>query len=69
MIQRRLLLVMAKVLEEYPGKDNTVRVERLKTQSGEIVRPIRQTYPLQIKCTNVKDIIVENLLQQKVEEL
>ncbi|GFR02747.1 hypothetical protein TNCT_537921 [Trichonephila clavata] len=36
---------MAKVLEVYPAKDNTVRVVRLKTQSGEI-------YPLEIKCTD-----------------
>ncbi|GFQ77712.1 hypothetical protein TNCT_183491 [Trichonephila clavata] len=42
---------MAKVLEVYPGKDNIVRVVQAKTQSGEIVRPVRRIYPLEIKCT------------------
>ncbi|GFQ68003.1 hypothetical protein TNCT_432691 [Trichonephila clavata] len=50
MIQRKKI-TMAKVLEVYPGKDNTVRVVRLKTQSGEIVRPDRRIHPLEIKCT------------------
>ncbi|GFT75483.1 DUF5641 domain-containing protein [Nephila pilipes] len=50
--KKRLLWPMAKVLEVYPGKDNTVRVVRVKTQSGEIVRPIRQIYPLEINYTN-----------------
>ncbi|GFQ89690.1 zinc finger protein GIS2 [Trichonephila clavata] len=50
--KKRLLWYMAKVLEVYPGKDNTDRVVRLKTQSGEIVRPVRGIYPLEIKCAD-----------------
>ncbi|GFT70027.1 DUF5641 domain-containing protein [Nephila pilipes] len=50
--KKRLLWPMAKVLEVYPGKDNTVRVVRVKTQSGEIVRPVRRIYPLEINCTD-----------------
>ncbi|GFR27864.1 integrase_H2C2 domain-containing protein [Trichonephila clavata] len=32
--------------------DNTVRVVIVKTQCGEIVLPVRQIYPLEIKCTD-----------------
>ncbi|GFR08229.1 hypothetical protein TNCT_237151 [Trichonephila clavata] len=47
--KKSLLWHTTKVLEVYPGKDNTFRVVRLKTQCGEAVRRI---HPLKIKCTD-----------------
>ena len=41
---------MARVVEVYPSKDKiVVRVARLKTSSGELLRPVRRIFPLEIR--------------------
>ena len=39
---------MARVIELLPGKDNRVRVVRLRTSHGELLRPIQRVYPLEV---------------------
>jgi hypothetical protein len=47
---------MGVVLEVYPGKDNNVRVAKLKTTKGVLVRPIQRLFPLEIrKAVQVAD--------------
>ena len=40
---------MARVMEAYPGRDGYVRVVRLKTDVGEMIRPVQHIYPLEVK--------------------
>jgi hypothetical protein len=39
---------MARVLEAIPGTEGVVRVVRLKTASGEYLRPVQKLYPLEV---------------------
>jgi hypothetical protein len=39
---------LARVLELIPGTDGVVRVVRLKTASGEYLRPVQKLYPLEV---------------------
>ena len=39
---------MARVIEVFPGKDGIIRVVRLKTASGEILRPVQRLVPLEM---------------------
>ena len=41
---------MDRIIELYPGKDNNVRVVKLKTAHGELKRPIEKLCPLPSKC-------------------
>ncbi|KAF8765153.1 hypothetical protein HNY73_023143 [Argiope bruennichi] len=45
--KRKVLWPLSKVTEIYPGKDGNVRVVRVKTASGELVRPIKKISPPQ----------------------
>lgn len=46
--QKRLQWPMAKIVELFPGKDNEIRVARVKTQGGFLVRPLQRLYPLEM---------------------
>ncbi|GFY48896.1 hypothetical protein TNIN_497341 [Trichonephila inaurata madagascariensis] len=39
---------MGLVMELFPGKDNSVRVVKVKTRMGELVRPVKRLYPLEL---------------------
>ncbi|KAG8172925.1 hypothetical protein JTE90_011271 [Oedothorax gibbosus] len=45
---KRLSWPLAKILELYPGKDGNVRVARLKTAHGELLRPLQRLYPMEM---------------------
>ncbi|KAF8786850.1 hypothetical protein HNY73_008509 [Argiope bruennichi] len=53
--KRKVLWPLAKVTEIYPGKDGNVRVVRVKTASGELVRPIKKIFPLEIPSSMKSD--------------
>ena len=53
--KRKVLWPLAKVIELYPGKDGNIRVVRVKTASGELVRPIHRIYPLEIPSSLESD--------------
>lgn len=42
---------MAKVIEVYPGKDNVVRVVKVKTAAGTLVRPVQRLFPLEVTAS------------------
>ena len=46
--QRRLHWPMAKIIELIPGRDGTVRVAKVKTQHGTLLRPLQRLYPLEV---------------------
>jgi len=47
--QKRLDWPLAVVKEIFPGKDGHVRVVKLKTEKGELIRPIQRLIPLEIR--------------------
>ena len=46
---------LGKVIEILPGKDNKVRVVKLKTSSGETLRSINKCYPLESYVNNLSE--------------
>ncbi|XP_011858320.1 PREDICTED: uncharacterized protein LOC105555888 [Vollenhovia emeryi] len=54
---KRMDWPLARVIETFPGRDGIVRVVKVKTSSGELVRPIQRLYPLEVSSTvmEVKD--------------
>lgn len=53
---KRLDWPLARVIELITGKDGNVRVVRLRTADGELIRPIQRIYPLEIKYNNKPEL-------------
>ncbi|GFY14740.1 integrase catalytic domain-containing protein [Trichonephila clavipes] len=47
--KKRLFWALAKIIELIPGRDGKIRMVRLKTQHGKMLRPIQRIYPLEIR--------------------
>ncbi|GFU51207.1 integrase catalytic domain-containing protein [Trichonephila clavipes] len=47
--KKRLFWALAKIIELIPGRDGKIRMVRLKTQHGKILRPKQRIYPLEIR--------------------
>jgi len=45
--KKRIEWPLGKVVEQYPGKDGVVRVVKLKTASGFLIRPVKKLYMLE----------------------
>ncbi|KAG8181694.1 hypothetical protein JTE90_014825 [Oedothorax gibbosus] len=43
---------MGRLMEVLPGKDNCVRVVKVKTGSGELIRPVQRLHPLEVDCNS-----------------
>ncbi|KAK2575201.1 hypothetical protein KPH14_012609 [Odynerus spinipes] len=59
---KRLDWPVARVKDVITGKDNKVRVVRLSTSAGELIRPIQRIYPLELRCdsdANVDSILID----------
>ncbi|GIY87308.1 hypothetical protein CDAR_431151 [Caerostris darwini] len=54
-----------RVLELYPGKDEFIRLVKLRTEKGNILRPIQRLYPLEL-TPNYQQVVPET---QKVSEV
>ncbi|UYV82752.1 hypothetical protein LAZ67_22000735 [Cordylochernes scorpioides] len=52
--QKRIDWPMAKIEELIPGRDGKIRVARVKTKRGVLIRPIQKIYPLEV--TSEEDI-------------
>ncbi|XP_018403170.1 PREDICTED: uncharacterized protein LOC108780080 [Cyphomyrmex costatus] len=48
-LQKRINWPMARIKELFPGKDGIVRVVKLQTSDGELIRPIQKLIPLEMK--------------------
>ncbi|KAJ8977402.1 hypothetical protein NQ317_003183 [Molorchus minor] len=52
--KKRLTWPLDRIVELIPGKDGTVRLVRVDTAKGQLLRPLQRIYPLE--CTDVKEI-------------
>ncbi|GFW76966.1 integrase catalytic domain-containing protein [Trichonephila clavipes] len=48
-LNNRTLWSLARVIQLIPGKDGHVRVARVKTETGELVRPVQRLYNLELQ--------------------
>lgn len=62
---KRLEWPLGMVIAAYPGADGRVRVVRLKTATGEIVRPVQRLYPLEISSTEEREIFEREAITKK----
>ncbi|KAJ8969022.1 hypothetical protein NQ317_012213 [Molorchus minor] len=52
--KKRLTWPLGRIVELIPGKDGTVRLVRVDTAKGQLLRPLQRIYPLE--CSDVKEI-------------
>ncbi|GFT23271.1 uncharacterized protein NPIL_648341, partial [Nephila pilipes] len=57
--KKRLHWLLGRVLELFPGKDGIIRLVKLRTEKGEVLRPIQRLYPLELK-PNYEQVVSEN---------
>ncbi|GFU04689.1 transposon Tf2-6 polyprotein [Nephila pilipes] len=57
--KKRLHWLLGRVLELFPGKDGIIRLVKLRTEKGNVLRPIQRLYPLEMK-PNYEQIVSEN---------
>ncbi|GFT85375.1 DUF5641 domain-containing protein [Nephila pilipes] len=57
--KKRLHWLLGRVLELFPGKDGTIRLVKLRTEKGNVLRPIQRLYPLELK-PNYEQVVSEN---------
>jgi hypothetical protein len=50
--KKRWAWPLARIVELIPGKDGNVRVARVKTVTGEWIRPLQRLYPLEVSSPN-----------------
>ncbi|GIY34960.1 bel12-ag transposon polyprotein [Caerostris darwini] len=63
--KKRLHWLLGRVLELYPGKDGIIRRAKLRTEKGNILRPIQRLYPMEL-TPNYEQVVPET---QKVPEV
>jgi len=57
---KRIKWPLAIVLKLFPGKDGNSRVAKVKTSSGEFIRPLQRLYPLELR-SHIKEVISKNV--------
>lgn len=66
---KRLDWPMAVINEMIPGKDGEIRLVRLRTATGELLRPIQRIYPLEIDSQDLEiKTILENQSKKKLKK-
>ncbi|GFT64854.1 uncharacterized protein NPIL_82721 [Nephila pilipes] len=51
--------LLGRVLKLFPGKDGIIRLVKLRTEKGSVLRPIQRLYPLELK-PNYEQVVSEN---------
>lgn len=64
--RKRLDWPLGKVLNVYTGKDGHCRVVRVKTQNGELVRPVQRIYPLELPESIREEVVGSTTLQAEL---
>ena len=54
--KKRIEWSLAKIIELIPGNDKEIRVARIKTSTGELVRSLQRLIPLEVKSTEIQGI-------------
>ncbi|GFU16371.1 uncharacterized protein NPIL_603191 [Nephila pilipes] len=57
--KRNLHWLLGRELELFPGKDGIIRLVKLRTEKGNVLRPIQRLYPLELK-PNYEQVVSEN---------
>jgi len=55
--QKRLHWPMAKIVELIPDRDGAIRVARVKTQHGTLLRPLQRLYLLELSSSDTDSIL------------
>jgi hypothetical protein len=50
---------LGRIIELHPGQDKQVRVAKVKTASGFLVRPLQRLYPLEVTTPDVKEVPIK----------
>jgi hypothetical protein len=56
--QKRAQWTLARIVELFPGRDGHHRVARVKTQQGELIRPVQRLYNLEVNLDSPSEPIV-----------
>lgn len=59
---KRLNWPLAWIVKLIEGKDGNIRLVRLQTQNGELMRPVQRILPLELKSNAQEDKVVEERL-------
>ncbi|CAG7725842.1 unnamed protein product, partial [Allacma fusca] len=62
---KRLDWLIAIIKEVYPGKQGVVRVVKVKTATGDLIRPIQRLYPLEVCAEDREDLFAPKHLDKK----
>lgn len=54
--KRRIQWPMGRVIDIFPGKDKVVRVAKVKTENGVLIRPIQRLFPLEVSIPEAKEM-------------
>jgi len=68
-LQKRLDWPLARIKELFPGKDSLVRVVKLQTANGELIRPIQRLIPLEVELYSDDSKQYSDLLTSATKEL
>lgn len=58
---KRAFWPMGRITQIFPGKDNVVRLVKVKTKSGWFLRPVQRVYPLEISQPNELSVVDDEL--------
>jgi len=62
---KRLSWPLGRVIEIFPGKDGVIRVVRLVTESGQLIRSIQKLYSLEVDCDAIPETLHTLLIQEQ----
>lgn len=71
---KRIFWPFGKIIEVFPGKDGIIRLVKVKTQRGEILRPVQRLYSLEIASTLAEPLrsasskVVKTAVDEKEKE-
>ncbi|GFT86078.1 DUF5641 domain-containing protein [Trichonephila clavipes] len=54
--KKRLHWLLGRVLELFPGKDGIIRLVKLRTERGDMLRPIQRLYPLEVTSNQLRNL-------------
>ncbi len=58
--QKKVDWPMGVILETYPGRDENIRVARIKTNKGTMVRPLQRLFPLEVQTPQTLPAVLED---------
>ena len=62
--KKRTFWPLGRIVKLYPGKDNNVRLVKVKISNGEILRPIQRLYPLEIQSESERSPEKADIVQE-----